>query len=124
MTSPQLKCNQKYKLIEHIATGGFGSVYKIMIHEDEKQYAVKHITLNQEEGQQSALEDAEMEYKLLKKGLPNVLKSFGSYYEPNRKFLFSTELMEMTLLKHIEEKKSLVFDEFRPIFEDILTGKK
>jgi serine/threonine protein kinase len=82
-------------------------------------YALKNVELTQPD----ALAEAKMEYDLLRKGIPNVLKSFGSYHEPNKKFIYSIELMEMTLEKHIQSKGQLAFGQFIPIFKDILRGK-
>ncbi len=125
MTSPQLKSDQNYTILKHLGGGAFGTVYKIRVHEDNKEYALKNIMLNQTE----ALDEAEKEYELLRKGIPNVLKSFGhNHDEPNKIFLFSTELMEKTLQGYIkdyikENKGPLPFKKFIPIFKNIITGR-
>jgi serine/threonine protein kinase len=119
MTSPQLKNRANYEILDPLGGGAFGTVYKIKVHADQKMYALKNVELVRPE----ALAEAKMEYDLLRKGIPNVLKSFGSYHEPNKKFIFSTELMEITLEKHIQGKGPLDFGRFVPIFKDILRGK-
>ena len=119
MTSPQLKNRSNYEIIDPLGGGAFGTVYKIKIHEDQKIFALKNVELTRPD----ALAEAKMEYDLLRKGIPNVLKSFGSYHEPNKKFIFSTELMETTLENHIQGKGPLSFGQFAPMFKDILRGK-
>ena len=121
MTSPQLKSKSNYEIIENLGGGNFGVVSKILVKEDNKVYALKQVMLDRKD-QPDALKDAEAEYKLLKKWIPNVLKSYGSHHEPNEKFLFSTDLMEMTLEKYIDDNGPLLFEKFFPIFKDILTG--
>ncbi len=119
MTSPQLKSRQNYTILEPLGGGGFGTVYKIKVHEDNKEYAVKNVVLNRPE----ALADAMMEYSLLRKGIPNVLKGFGSYHEPHKTFLFSTELMDQNLHEYITSNGPLPFKKFIPIFKNIITGR-
>jgi serine/threonine protein kinase len=119
MTSPQLKSKKNYTILKPLGVGGFGTVFKIKVHEDNKDYAVKYVQLNQPDD----LVEAEMEYNLLRKGIPNVLKSFGSHHEPNKTFIFSTELMEMTLQNFIDDNGPIPFEKFIPIFKNIITGK-
>ena len=94
MTSPQLKSKSNYEILDHLGGGAFGAVYKIRVKEDNKVYALKNVKLDRKE-QPNALADADAEYKLLKKGIPNVLKSYGSHHEPKEMFLFTTDLMKM-----------------------------
>ena len=125
MSSHHLKYTNNFELKEFIDSGNFATVYKIAVHEDQKEYAVKQINLNkfEEKEKLSALHDARMEYLLLKKGIPNVLRSFGSFHDPKAGvFKFSTEYMEMNLDQYIKAKGSLTFNEFIPLFTDILTG--
>ena len=122
MTSPQLKTKKNFEIRKPIGNGGFGQVFKIVVHEDKKVYALKYVNLNKENNL-DALADAKMEYDLLRKGIPNVLKSYGSHHKPNKKFIFSTELMEMTLQKYIEVNGQIDFGNFFPIFKNILNGR-
>ena len=122
MTSPQLKSDKNYKILNPLGGGAFGQVFKILIREDRKTYALKYVKLDPPK-QPSTLADAKTENSLFRKGIPNVLKSFGSHHEPNEFFIFSTELMNMTLEKFIEKTGPLTFESFLPIFKDIITGK-
>ena len=118
MTSPQLKSDKNYTILKPLGGGAFGTVYKIKVHENNKEYALKNVKLIDSD----TLKDAKLEYELLRKGIPNVLKSFGSYHEPNKMFLFSTEIMEMSLQNYIEEEGPLPYEKFVPIFNEIITG--
>ena len=121
MTSPQLKSKLNYEILENLGGGNFGVVSKILVKEDNKVYALKEVKLDRKD-QPDALVEAEAEYKLLKKWIPNVLKSYGSHHEPNEKFLFSTDLMQMTLEKYIDKNVPLSLEKFFPIFKNNLTG--
>ena len=123
MTSPQLKSKTNYEIKDFLGSGAFGGVMKICIHEDKKEYALNQaLVVNERE---AALTEARNEYRLLRKNIPNVLKSFGSHYDQtNLVFKFSTECMDMNLLQFIQKKGSLSFTEFVPIFQDIILGKK
>ena len=127
MSSPQLTSKNNYHIIDCIGSGNFGSVMHVSIHEDQKVYALKQISFQNVPAtdRAAAVNDAKNEYQLLKKGIPNVLKAFGSNYdEKTHMFKFSTELMDMNLTQLIEKKGSLTYSEFIPIFQDILSGKK
>jgi serine/threonine protein kinase len=123
MTSPQIKSEKNYDIVDHIGHGAFGAVYKIIVHEDHKEYALKNIKLNGLSDVSDSLKDAKKEYSILRKDIPNVLRAYGSYHEPNEKFVFSTELMKMSLQELIDNDGSLCFQKFIPLFKDILSGK-
>ena len=126
MSSPQLKSNQNFEITDIIDSGNFGTIYKIRVHEDKKEYAVKQINLGKfdQEEKLSALHDARMEYNLLKKKIPNVLHSFGSFHDSKAEiFKFSTEFKEMNLDQYLKSKGTLTFKEFIPIFTDIVSGR-
>ncbi len=125
MSSPQLKSDKNYKIEKFIDSGNFGAVLKISIYEDQKVYALKQVSLmkHAEKDRPAALLDAQNEYQLLRKGIPNLLKSFGSYHDKNEQvFMFSTEFMEMNLAQFIEKNGPLPFKRFIPIFQDIVSG--
>jgi serine/threonine protein kinase len=122
MTSPQLRTRNNYNILDPLGKGASGQVFKILVHEDGKTYALKHVELNPP-NQEIFLADAKTENSLFRKGIPNVLKSFGSHHEPNKCFIFSTELMDTTLEKFIDNKGPLTFENFLPIFKDIITGR-
>ena len=120
MSSEEIK-EKKYDINEVLASGARGTVMKITAHQEKSVYAVKEIKiLNADD-----LEIFQTELKLSQIGIPNILKCFGSHYDPvNNIFRFSTELMETDLFHLITEKKkkSISFLEFIPIFTDIVTG--
>jgi serine/threonine protein kinase len=100
-------------------------VFKISVKEDQKVYALKQINLRKHapNNRDAALLEAQSEYQLLRKGIPNVLRSFGSYHDPKQQvYIFSTEFKEMNLLQLIEQTGPLSFERFIPIFQDIVTG--
>ena len=121
MTSPQLKTRKNYEILDPLGHGVSGLVNKIRILEDKKVYALKHVSLEGAD-QNSAHNDAMMENNLLRKNIPNVLKSIGSHHEPNESYIFTTDLMEMTLQKYINKKGPLTFEDFFLKFKDILRG--
>lgn len=125
MSSPQLRSTSLYKIEKEIDSGNFGKVFKISINEDHKVYALKQIKFDKidEKGREQALKEAKTENDLLRKGIPNVLKSFGSYYNPKEGvYIFSTELMEMNLSQFIQNKGPMTFNSFFPVFRDIISG--
>jgi serine/threonine protein kinase len=125
MSSPQLMSDKNYKIEKYIDSGSFGAVFKISINEDQKIYALKQINLMKHavNDRPAALLEAKNEYQLLRKGIPNVLKSFGSYHDTEEQvFRFSTEFKEMNLKQLIEKNGPLPFERFIPIFKDILSG--
>jgi serine/threonine protein kinase len=127
MTSPQLRSENFYKIEKFINAGAFGGICKISINEDSKIYALKQINLLNfsEEQRKDVLIDSKNEYKLLRKGIPNVLRSYGSHYDQGEQvFKFSADFMEMNLTQLVEKKNSLTFSEFIPIFRDIISGCK
>ena len=125
MSSPLLKSEQNFDK-EFIDAGASAAVFKITLKKDQSVYALKQINLGTffENERQAALSDAQKEYQVLRKGIPNVLRSFGSHYDDkNLLFKFSTELMEQNLMKFIQSNGPLNFENFTPIFKDILLGR-
>lgn len=126
MSSPQLKSNQNFEITDIVDSGYCGTVYRIKVHENQRVYTVKQINLKRLENDEKlvALHDAKMEYYLLKKEIPNVLRSFGSFHETEKEvYKFSTEYIEMSLEQLIQSNGKLRFMEFINIFKDILSGK-
>ena len=128
--SPVLKSEKNYKK-EYLARGTFGVVFKIQYPcketGKEKKVAMKTLELrengdvSQKEG---LLKEAQNEYEILKRGIPNVLKAYGSFYDEEKlEFKFSTELMHMDLESFILEQGPLDLKTFIPIYTDILRGK-
>jgi serine/threonine protein kinase len=125
MSSPQLRSEKNYKIEKYLDSGEFGTMFKISINEDQKVYALKQINLMKHEAKDrpAALLHAQTEYEALRKGKPNVLRSYGSFYDSHEQvYRFSTEFMEMNLTQFIEKHGPLHFERFIPIFNDILSG--
>ena len=125
MSSPLLKSGN-YKR-DYLDKGAFGVIFKITANNDKKQvFALKQIDLSNlsDDERKLALEEAQNEYKLLLRGIPNVVRSFGSNHDQREQvFAFSTELMEFNLKQFILKNGPLSLDNFIPIFSDILSGK-
>lgn len=128
MTSPQLRSPENFEIKNIIDSGNYGTVYKILVPEDQKFYAVKQINLEKydEKDRPQVLRDLKMEYNLLRNTSSNVLKSFGSNYDEHHEvFKYSLELIETNLSQYVKSRGgSLLFEEFIPIFSDILNGEK
>ena len=127
MSSSLLSSKKNYdrKLID---AGSYGKVYKITSKSDNSTYAMKKISLKKKfiaiSERKAALADAINEFDLYKKNIPNVLRSYESHYDQTKEvYRFSTDLMERNLLKLIIENGDLDFENFIPIFTDILSGK-
>ena len=132
MSSPQLSKKENFNILEILGRGAFGIVSKIETKDDKKVYALKQIFLpgrNQSAEAMQCYEEAKREYKILKKGLKNVVRSFGSFYDPNANcFSFSMTHYKHNLegyLKACFDKKNsnISFATFMPIFRDIISGK-
>ncbi len=133
MTSPQLRKMENYTILKYIGKGSFGIVSKIETKDDKKVYALKQIDLPGKSGSKEnkeSYEEAQREYAILKKGLKNVVRSYGSFYDPKaNSFFFSMDFCKYNLKTYIEtyfdEKKSNIpFEKFLSIFRDIINGKK
>ena len=125
MSSPLLSSEKNYDA-EYIDSGTYGAVFKITSKSDNSTFAMKQINLKKflESDRKEALADAKKEYNLYKKKIPNVLTSYGSYYDQtNEVYRFSIDLMETDLYKFIHNNGALTFENFIPIFTDILSGK-
>jgi serine/threonine protein kinase len=125
MASPLLNSEKNYDK-EYIDAGNFGSVFKITLHSNKNVYALKQLDFSKLNKRDipSAKSDAINEYKIMRLDIPNVLKSYGSYFdEANNIFRFSTEMMETNLRKYIQKNGAMSFEKFQTIFGDILTGE-
>ena len=125
MASPLLQSEKNYQK-EYLDSGAFGAVFKITLNKDKKVFALKQIDLGKLEQHEipAALAEAKKENDVMRKNIPNVLRSFGSFYDSvNKLYLISTELMDSNLRKFIYKNGPLSFENFVPIFRDILTGK-
>ncbi len=125
MSSPQLKSEKNYKIEKCLDSAALGAVHKISIMEDKRIYALKQFNLRRlsEIYRTIVLNDARKEYYLHRSSLPNVLRSFGSHYDEEEKvFKFTTELLEHNLAAYVNSKGYLIFNEFIPVFRDVVTG--
>ena len=125
MSSPQLSKRENYNILGSLGKGTFGVVRKIETLDDNKIYALKEISLGGKSQSNEALknyEEAKREYMILRKGLKQVVKSFGSSYEPIlNTFSFSMELYPHNLEEYIETqmKKKKCQYSFHRIFANL-----
>ena len=132
MSSPLLSSKKNYKIKGVIGSGACGVVSKIITKTyDQKlkkdapqEYALKDIDLKNFDNIKEGLESAQKEYNLLKHNLTNVVPAFGSHHDPKTgMFMFSMELFPQNLKMLIEKGVGkLSFDEYLPLFQDILKG--
>ena len=96
MSSPQLSKKENFNILEILGRGAFGIVSKIETKDDKKVYALKQIFFpgkSESAEAKESYEEAKREYAILKKGLKNVVRSFGSIYDPKSNcFSFSMAL--------------------------------
>jgi serine/threonine protein kinase len=132
MTSPQLSKRENFNLLDFLGKGTFGIVSKIETKDDKKVYALKQIFFpgkSQSAESKECYEEAKREYTILKKGLQNVVRSFGSFYDPKTNcFSISMTLYQYNLDRFLEayfekNQSNIPFATFLPIFRDIITGK-
>lgn len=109
-----------------IGIGNFGVVQKVYL---KKPYALKTVDLNDiadtEEELAQELQSVYSEYEKLRNDLPNVVRSYDYFYDDQKKtFSFSMDYIDGISLNNFMDKrtKSLPFEEFIPIFKDIVTG--
>ncbi len=123
MSSPTLK-NKLYEEVEILAEGGGGEVKKIFVSSENKFYALKSIKILEEQYvQKEDLDAAIEEYRILKMGIPNVLRSYGSYWNKEDSiFMFTTDLMKCDLKELVRKEGPMSLENFFPIFKDIVTG--
>ena len=131
MSSPQLKSTDFYEIKKFLGAGSFGAVNQIKIKENDKIFALKEIHLKKipnEKDRAQALEEAKAEYNLLRNDLLSVVKSYGSNYDSTSLiYKFSMEFHAQNLNDFVENnllvnKEELTYQQFIPIFSDILTG--
>ena len=125
ISSPQLSSEQNFKKEKLIDSGALEGFYKISVNEDSQIYAVKQIDLQNfsEKNRVSILTEAQNDYKLMHKSIPNVLRSFGSYYNLDKQvYKFSVEYSETSLAQVVKTKGTFLLDDFVPIFQDLLKG--
>ncbi len=125
MSSPLLSSDKNYEE-KFINSGTYGAVFKITSKQDQKTYAMKQIKLKNVPKPQrdEALNDAKNEYNLYKRNIPNVLRSYGSHFDKSAEvYRFSVDLMETDLSSFIDDNGALSFENFAPIFSDIIKGK-
>ena len=107
--------------------GSFGRVYKIKMKSSGQILALKVIDIG-DKGQ--TLESAKMEYSILSKNLPNIVRSYDHHFDEKlSEYSYTMEYHPYDLTKYVNQyenlkKKPFTFDDFFPIFMDILRGKK
>ena len=128
--SPRLSSEKNYKE-KKIITCSFNKKYEIEYlnkkSRKEKRFSLKKIELKsivKESERKECLEGVRNAYRILKQGIPNVLKAYGSYYDiEKQEFRFSTDQMHTDLASFVKKKGHLNMETFTPIFTDILRGK-
>jgi hypothetical protein len=124
MSSPLLKSKENYSR-EYLDKGAYGTVFKITSKLDGTVYALKSFDFEKLSDDDIKLHysDAKKEYEVLRIGIENVIKCYGSHFdEKTKNFVFSMDLMDQTLMKLIRKNGSLSFEEFIPIFKDFSKG--
>jgi hypothetical protein len=126
MSSPLLRSEENYEIKMFLGRGYIDEIQKIISKIDGKEFALKQINLGNYRGDRGEeLLNGRRAYLLHRKGNPNVVKSFGSYYdEKTSTFRYSLELMKENLHDLLKRKGNLKFDEFSSIFKDITTGNQ
>jgi serine/threonine protein kinase len=127
--SPRLSSEKNYKE-KYLARGSNGAVFKIKYIDDQtglkKKFALKKVEMKNifnDLIRKEKLEDAQKEYKILKLGIPNVLKAYGSCYDQKKvEYRFSSDLMHKNLAEFVMERGPLDLQTFIPIFTDIIRG--
>ena len=105
-----------------IAAGSFGIVSKIQY---SNEFALKEMFLARFKNSKEFEEELKSvfgEYETMKSSLRNVVKSHHYFYQPKKKlFSFTMDLMKSNLEDYVEHP--IDFNEFFPIFMNIVTGR-
>ena len=129
--SPRLKAEIYYEE-KTISQGSFGRLSEIQYLCEktgvEKKFSMKTFDVSkigEPSEREEVLEEAKKEYEILKRGIPNILKAHGSFYdEQEMKFRFSTDFMHTDLYSFISKRGPLDVKTFISIYTDILRGKR
>ena len=114
MASPHLKSEKNYQK-EFLHTDASAKIFKMTLNSDGKAFLLKEYDLGKlnPNDVQEALSKAQYEYEVMKKNIPNVLRSFGSYYDTIKKqYQFSTEFMDTNLINFIHLNGPMAFENF------------
>lgn len=125
-TSPHL--DGKRETVNFLGNGAFGVVNEIIT---KDAFACKVIDLKKfmadlDNRQElcDQLSCAFSEFQIMKKNLHNVVRSYQCHFDENNKlFSYTMDLMKGGDLGTLIKKKSLPFNEYYKLFQDILTGK-
>jgi serine/threonine protein kinase len=117
------------KHISNLGSGSFGTVNHIIC---EENFALKIIHLkknikdmNSEEELLEHLSCAFFEYQVMRKNLPNVVRSYQCHFDEEKKvFSFTMDFMKKGDLETVIKNGRIPFDKFYKLFKGILTGLK
>jgi serine/threonine protein kinase len=112
---------------EVLGNGAFGIVRQII---SKETFALKQIDFNKlmddlddEEELHEQLSCAFSEFQIMKKNLPNVVRSYQYHFDKEENiFSFTMDLMKGKDLGTLIQKKSIPFEQFYKLFQDIVTG--
>jgi serine/threonine protein kinase len=110
-----------------LGIGAFGIVRQII---SKETFALKQIDFNKlmddlddEEELHEQLSCAFSEFQIMKKNLPNVVRSYQYHFDKEENiFSFTMDLMKGKDLGTLIQKKSIPFEQFYKLFQDIVTG--
>ena len=112
-----------------LGSGTFGVVQQI---KSKETFALKKIDLRKlvedmddEEELHEKLSCAFLEFQIMKKNIPNVVRSYQYHFDDKENvFSFSMDLMKGKDLGTLIQTKSIPFEDFYKLFQDMVTGKK
>ena len=126
-SSPSL-CEGSIRKLESLGYGSFGVVNHMV---SEQSFALKQIdfkrqleSLDDKEALYDLLRSAFFEFQIMKKNLPNVVRSYQYNFDQKEKvFSFTMDIMKGKDLSTLIKERCLSFEEYFKLFKDILTGK-
>lgn len=124
MTSSHLSSLTEYNFKKNIGSSCYGEVNLFEI--DEKLYVVKEFDLNKvsdDEERKNILNKLHEEYKLLKTGIKNVIKTHGAYHDKTKHtYKFSMDYCEENLFEFLQKGEAVSFEVLMNLVKDIVTG--
>ena len=124
--NPLLEGHGEYK--RNLGNGSFGTVNHIICKEN---FAIKIIHLQKfikdlksEKELLEHLSSAFSEFQIMKKNIPNVVRSYQCHFDEDAKiFSFTMDLMKGGDLATLIKNGEIPFEKFYNIFRDVFTGR-